>query len=79
MSSLMKVAEVCCHDGQKFFCTSKEGLEKFIHNYRILESERIKKEYPKAQSLVEVKIVQMTKEELAEIPISNDSSKYWPN
>lgn len=74
----MKVFKIVTHDGKEFVCKNVDELYLFTANYRRLEVERIKRDFPQKQLLVDhVEIMEMTNEEYAKIPASTESVKYF--
>lgn len=74
----MTVFEIVCHDGQKFLCKEHEELKRFVRNYKKLEGERLKREFPDKQFLVNyVKVIEMDEAEYEKIPASTESADYF--
>jgi uncharacterized protein YcbK (DUF882 family) len=74
----MKVAKIVTHDQKTFFCQTVGGLKRFLSNYRADEQERVKREFPDKQFLVDhVETVEMTEEEYQNIPATTESARYF--
>lgn len=74
----MKVFEIVCHDGKRFMCKEQEELENFVENYRRLEGDRIRREFPKKQFLVDhVETIEIDEEDYISMPASTESVAYF--
>ena len=75
---VMTVFEIVCHDGKKFLCKEDEELRRFIGNYRRLEGERLKREFPDEQFLVScVRVIEMDEDKYKKLPASTESAAYF--
>jgi hypothetical protein len=60
----LKIAKIVTHDQKTFFCQTLEELKRFMSNYRTDEEERLKREFPDEQFLLDhIEVTLMTKEE----------------
>ena len=74
----MKVAKIVTHDQKTFFCQTVGELKRFLSNYRADEEERLEREFPDKQFLVDhVETVEMTEEEYQNIPATTESACYF--
>lgn len=74
----MTVFEIVCHDGKRFLCKEDEELRGFVKNYRRLEEERLRREFPDKRFLVDhVKVIEMDEVEYVRSPASTESAAYF--
>jgi len=74
----MKVVKIVTHDGVVFYCSSQEELDRFMWNYWKAERERLIREYPDMQFLVDrMEFMEMSEEEYFKIYPSVDSMRYF--
>ena len=74
----MKALEIVCHDGKKFMCRGEKELETFVGNYRRLEGDRIKREFPNEQFLTHhIAVIEIDEKEYMTTPATTESAIYF--